>query len=118
MLRYYIPRNNSKGTEGAAGGEESETINDWGARTRQGTVRNHSAAAGAAIAEAVRSAQLVRYTLQQVGKVVGNCIVQVVPVVVSGLLVELKGTVQVQHPRNLIRDPQKRSKGAEVPQLL
>lgn len=88
-------------------------------RTRLGTVRNHSAAAaGAAVAEAVRSAQLVRYTLQRVGKVVRNCTVQVVPVVVSVLLVELEGTVQVHHRLNLIQDLRKQSKDAEVLLLL
>lgn len=88
-------------------------------RTRLGTVRNHSAAAaGAAVAEAVRSAQLVRYTLQRVGKVVRNYTVQVVPVVVSVLLVELEGTVQVHHRLNLIQDLRKQSKDAEVLLLL
>jgi hypothetical protein len=66
--------------------EYNTKINDWGARTRRGTVRNHSAAVGAAaeavFAGAVPWAQLVRYTLQQVGKPVGNYTVQVVPVVV------------------------------------
>jgi hypothetical protein len=52
-------------------------------------------------------AQLVRYTLQQVEKFVGNCTVQAVPVVVWGLIVELKGTVQVTHRRNLIQDLRK-----------
>lgn len=63
-----------------------QKVNDWGARTRRGTVRNHSAAVGAAagvvLAEAVPWAQLVRYTLQQVGKAEGNCTVQVVLIVV------------------------------------
>ena len=84
-------------------------------RTRQDTVRNHSAgAAGAAIAGLVRSPQLVHCTLQQVGRVVGNCTVQVVPVAVSGLLVDLKGTAPSQHCQNLIRGLRKRNKDAEV----
>jgi hypothetical protein len=70
------------------------------------------------VAEAVRSVQPVHYTLQRVGKVVHNCTVQVVPVVVSVLLVELKRTVQVHHRRNLIRDLRKQSKDAEVLRLL
>ena len=36
-----------------------QTINDRGVRTLRGTVQNHSAAAGAVVAEAVGSAQFV-----------------------------------------------------------
>ena len=85
-----------------------QKINDWGERTRQGTVRNHSAAAGAVVAVVVGSGQFVDSNiLHWLGEDVGNCTVLAPAVGLSRPLAESKSTVWVQHRRNLDQDPRK-----------
>jgi hypothetical protein len=83
-------------------------LNDLGVRTQRGTVRNHFAAVGAVVVEAVGFAQFVDLNILRWIEVgVDNYTARAAAVGLSQPLAESTGMVWVRHRRKLVQDPRK-----------